>query len=55
MKCNINSHLESDCEPKFQQSQTLLEQYQTKKRLVKLSSKEMSEIDKSKINHFTSK
>jgi len=55
MRCNINSHLESDCEPKLQQSQTLLEQYQTKKRLVKLSSKEMGEIDKSKINHFTSK
>lgn len=47
MQSDINSHLESNCQPKTQ--------IERKKTLAKLSKDEMREIEKEKINHFTSK
>ena len=52
---DIKAHLESNCLPNIEKTKTLSELYQTKKEIVKLSPEEMKKIDKSKINHFTSK
>ena len=53
MQSDINTHLNSNCKPK--KEQTLAEIYQNKKKLFKLTPEEMSEVDKNKINRFTSK
>ena len=55
MQKDINAHLKSNCTRKFKRSLSLAEIYQTKRKFTQLSSEEMSEIDKNKINHFTSK
>ena len=52
---DIKSHLESNCEKTIEKTKTLSEIYQTKKRITKLSPKEMMDVNKSKIKHFTSK
>ena len=55
IQSNIKAHLESNCEKKEEKVKTLSETFLQKKALVKLTPKEMRNIDKEKINHFTSK
>ena len=55
MQNDINEHLQSNCHPLMERTKTLGELYTTKKEIIKLSPEEMSKIDKSTINHFTSK